>query len=53
MLSEDLIPDKMREEYQDGDSLASVRVQSFKERWWDRILLTGVLEADGPSHGMN
>ncbi|XP_040021368.1 uncharacterized protein C8orf76 homolog isoform X2 [Gasterosteus aculeatus] len=53
VLSEDLIPDKMREEYQDGDSLASVRVQSFKERWWDRILLTGVLEADGPSHGMN
>ncbi|KAL6108849.1 uncharacterized protein ACO6RY_12106 [Pungitius sinensis] len=48
VLSEDLIPEKMREDYQDGDSLASVRVQSFKERWWNRILLTGVLEADAP-----
>ncbi|KAM8869707.1 uncharacterized protein C8orf76 homolog [Spinachia spinachia] len=47
VLSEDVIPDKLREEYQDGDSLASVRVQSFEERWWNKILLTGVLEAEG------
>ena len=48
--SEDLIPDKMREDYQDGESLASVCVQSFKERWWNKILLTGVLETDGRRH---
>lgn len=48
--SEDLIPDKMREDYQDGESLASVCVQSFKERWWNKILLTGVLETDGRQH---
>ncbi|XP_054478011.1 uncharacterized protein C8orf76 isoform X2 [Anoplopoma fimbria] len=47
VVSEDLIPDKMREDYQDGESLASVGVQSFRERWWNKILLTGVLETDG------
>ncbi|XP_035019807.1 uncharacterized protein C8orf76 [Hippoglossus stenolepis] len=46
VMSEDLIPDKMREDYQDGESLASVCVQSFRERWWNKILLTGVLETD-------
>ncbi|XP_053289107.1 uncharacterized protein C8orf76 [Pleuronectes platessa] len=46
VMSEDLVPDKMREDYQDGESLASVCVQSFRERWWDKILLTGVLETD-------
>lgn len=51
VMSEDLIPEKMREDYQDGESLASVCVQSFTERWWDKILLTGVLETDGSQHG--
>uniref|UniRef100_A0A3Q3VSI2 Uncharacterized protein n=1 Tax=Mola mola TaxID=94237 RepID=A0A3Q3VSI2_MOLML len=41
VMSEDLIPEKMREDFQDGESLASVCVQSFRERWWDKILLTG------------
>lgn len=50
VVSEDLIPDKMREDYQDGESLASVCVQNFRERWWNKILLTGVLETDGPQH---
>ncbi|KAK5862679.1 hypothetical protein PBY51_018048 [Eleginops maclovinus] len=45
--SEDLIPEKMREDTQDGESLSSVSVQSFRERWWNKILLTGVLETDG------
>ena len=40
-MSEDLIPEKMREDFQDGESLVSVCVQSFRERWWDKILLTG------------
>lgn len=47
VVSEDLIPDKMREDNQDGDSLANLCVQSFRDRWWNKILLTGVLEADG------
>ncbi|KAM6910295.1 uncharacterized protein C8orf76 homolog isoform 2-T2 [Xenentodon cancila] len=47
VMSEDLIPDKMREDYQDGESLASVCLQSFRERWWDKVLLTGALETDG------
>ncbi|KAL3060630.1 uncharacterized protein C8orf76 [Trematomus bernacchii] len=47
VVSEDLIPDKMREDSQDGESLSSVCLQSFKERWWNKILLTGVLETDG------
>ncbi|XP_029306492.1 uncharacterized protein C8orf76 homolog [Cottoperca gobio] len=50
VLSEDLIPDKMREDYQDGESLASVCVQNFRDRWWNKILLTGVLETDGRQH---
>ncbi|CAK6954292.1 uncharacterized protein C8orf76 [Scomber scombrus] len=48
VMSEDLIPEKMREDYQDGESLGSVCVQSFRERWWNKVLLTGVLETDGP-----
>ncbi|XP_076592312.1 uncharacterized protein C8orf76 homolog [Chaetodon auriga] len=50
VMSEDLIPEKMREDYQDGESLASVCVQTFRERWWNKILQTGVLEADGSRH---
>lgn len=49
-MSEDLIPEKMREDYQDGESLAGVCVQSFRERWWNKILLTGALETDGRQH---
>ncbi|XP_034384874.1 uncharacterized protein C8orf76 [Cyclopterus lumpus] len=45
VLSEDLIPDKMREDYQDGDSLANVCVQSFRERWWNKSLLADGLDA--------
>lgn len=48
-MSEDLTPERMREDSQDGESLASVCVQSFRERWWNKILLTGVLETDGRS----
>ncbi|XP_020792816.1 uncharacterized protein C8orf76 [Boleophthalmus pectinirostris] len=40
VMSEDLIPEKMREDYQDGESLATMCVQSFRERWWDRIVQT-------------
>lgn len=47
VMSEDLIPDKMREDYQDGESLASVCLQSFTEHWWNKILRSGVLKTDG------
>uniref|UniRef100_A0A3Q1B8D6 Uncharacterized protein n=1 Tax=Amphiprion ocellaris TaxID=80972 RepID=A0A3Q1B8D6_AMPOC len=48
VMSEDLIPEKMREDYQDGESLTSVCLQSFRERWWNKILLTA--ETDGRKH---
>lgn len=47
VMSEDLIPEKMREDHKDGESLASVSVQDFSVRWWDKILQTGVLKTDG------
>ncbi|XP_061806102.1 uncharacterized protein C8orf76 homolog [Nerophis lumbriciformis] len=47
VMSKDLNPEKMKEDYQDGESLSSVCLQSFSERWWNNILLTGVLEAEG------
>ncbi|KAM4633638.1 uncharacterized protein C8orf76 homolog isoform 2-T2 [Polymixia lowei] len=50
LLSEDLIPEKMREDNQDGESLAGFCVQSFTERWWNKISLAGVLKTDGPQH---
>lgn len=40
-MSEDLVPEKMRDDHQDGESLASVFVQNFRERWWGRILEAG------------
>lgn len=47
LMSEDLIPEKMREDHKDGESLTSVRVQDFNVRWWDKILQSGVLNTDG------
>uniref|UniRef100_A0A3Q0SM27 Zgc:101716 n=1 Tax=Amphilophus citrinellus TaxID=61819 RepID=A0A3Q0SM27_AMPCI len=42
VMSEDLIPERMREDYQDGESLAIVCLDSFRQRWWNKILLTGL-----------
>lgn len=53
VMSEDLIPEKMREDYQDGESLTSVCLQSFRERWWNKVLLTAVLETDGRQESTN
>uniref|UniRef100_A0A3Q0SRD6 Zgc:101716 n=1 Tax=Amphilophus citrinellus TaxID=61819 RepID=A0A3Q0SRD6_AMPCI len=50
VMSEDLIPERMREDYQDGESLAIVCLDSFRQRWWNKILLTGLLETDGLQH---
>lgn len=44
VMSQDLNPEKMREDYQDGESLASVCVQSFTERWWNKALVTAALQ---------
>ncbi|XP_037532348.1 uncharacterized protein C8orf76 [Nematolebias whitei] len=44
VMSEDLVPEKMKEDFQDGESLLSVSPQSFRERWWNKVLLTGVFE---------
>uniref|UniRef100_A0A1A8MI43 Chromosome 8 open reading frame 76 n=2 Tax=Nothobranchius TaxID=28779 RepID=A0A1A8MI43_9TELE len=52
VMSEDLIPEKMREDYQDGESLASVCLQNFRERWWDKVLLTGVLRDPSATGGV-
>lgn len=49
VMSEDLNPEKMREDNQDGESLSNICVQSFRDRWWNKILATGVLETDGRS----
>ncbi|XP_077577456.1 uncharacterized protein C8orf76 homolog [Stigmatopora nigra] len=47
VMSEDLNPEKMREDNQDGMSLSNICLPTFRERWWDRILLSGLLETDG------
>ncbi|KAM6968048.1 uncharacterized protein C8orf76 homolog [Aplochiton taeniatus] len=49
VMSEDLLPEKMREDNQDGDSLAGLSLKSFRDRWWNKLLCSGVLEADGPA----
>ncbi|XP_043973734.1 uncharacterized protein C8orf76 [Gambusia affinis] len=48
VMSEDLIPEKMREDYQDGESLTLVSLQSFRERWWSSVLLAGASQINGP-----
>ncbi|RVE62459.1 hypothetical protein OJAV_G00157630 [Oryzias javanicus] len=47
VMSEDLIPEKMREDFQDGESLSSVCLQSFRERWWSKALLTCAGDQNG------
>lgn len=49
VMSEDLIPEKMREDHREGESLASVTVEDFRLRWWDKILQTTALKTDGRS----
>uniref|UniRef100_A0A3P9LAD4 Zgc:101716 n=1 Tax=Oryzias latipes TaxID=8090 RepID=A0A3P9LAD4_ORYLA len=47
VMSEDLIPEKMREDFQDGESLSSVCLQGFRERWWSKVLLTCAADRNG------
>ncbi|XP_010878739.1 uncharacterized protein C8orf76 [Esox lucius] len=43
VMLEDLVADRIREDQLDGESLAGLSLNSFQDRWWDRILLTGIL----------
>jgi hypothetical protein len=47
-MSEDLVPERMREDNQDGESLAGLSLKDFEDRWWNRLVQTGVLKEDGP-----
>jgi len=38
VMSEDLVPEKMREDSQDGEGLDSISLQSFNQRWWNKVL---------------
>ncbi|XP_076869216.1 uncharacterized protein C8orf76 homolog [Brachyhypopomus gauderio] len=37
VMSEDLNPEKMREENQDGESLSGLSIMDFDKRWWNKL----------------
>ncbi|TSK20213.1 hypothetical protein Baya_1761 [Bagarius yarrelli] len=37
VMSEDLNPEKMREEKQDGEGLLCLTIKDFEERWWNKL----------------
>lgn len=37
VMSEDLNPEKMREENQDGESLSGLYIKDFDDRWWNKL----------------
>ncbi|XP_073703601.1 uncharacterized protein C8orf76 homolog [Garra rufa] len=37
VMAEDLNPEKMREENQDGESLSGLYIKEFDERWWNKL----------------
>ncbi|XP_066499216.1 uncharacterized protein C8orf76 [Hoplias malabaricus] len=37
VMAEDLNPEKMREENQDGESLSGFSIKDFEERWWNKL----------------
>ncbi|TRY82738.1 hypothetical protein DNTS_005495 [Danionella cerebrum] len=37
VMAEDLNPEKMREENQDGESLLGLSIKDFDERWWNKL----------------
>nr|ACO09086.1 C8orf76 homolog [Osmerus mordax] len=47
VMGEDLVSEKMREENQDGESLDNIILKNFENRWWNRLLQTGLLGPDG------
>ncbi|XP_028835778.1 uncharacterized protein C8orf76 homolog [Denticeps clupeoides] len=46
VMAEDLIPEKMREDNQDGESLAGLSIKNFEERWWDKLTSAGLMEKE-------
>lgn len=38
VMSEDLVPEKMREDSQDGEGLDGISLQSFSQHWWNKVL---------------
>ncbi|XP_063055002.1 uncharacterized protein C8orf76 homolog [Engraulis encrasicolus] len=46
VLSEDLNPEKMREENQDGESLVGLAAKDFEERWWNKLVCAGLLHKE-------
>uniref|UniRef100_A0A4W5K914 Zgc:101716 n=1 Tax=Hucho hucho TaxID=62062 RepID=A0A4W5K914_9TELE len=40
VMSEDLVPERMREDNQDGESLAGLSLKDFEDRWWNRLVQT-------------
>lgn len=36
-MAEDLNPEKMREESQDGESLSGLYIKDFDDRWWNKL----------------
>lgn len=36
-MAEDLNPENMREENQDGESLSGLSIKDFEERWWNKL----------------
>lgn len=37
VMAENLNPEKMREENQDGESLSGLYIKDFDERWWNKL----------------
>ncbi|XP_016369780.1 uncharacterized protein C8orf76 homolog [Sinocyclocheilus rhinocerous] len=37
VMAEDLNPEKMREENQDGESLSGLYIKDFDDRWWNKL----------------
>lgn len=37
VMAEDLNPEKMREENQDGEGLSGLTIKDFEERWWNKL----------------
>lgn len=36
-MAEDLNPERMREENQDGEGLSGLTIKDFEERWWNKL----------------
>ncbi|XP_016137526.1 uncharacterized protein [Sinocyclocheilus grahami] len=51
VMAEDLTPEKMREENQDGESLSGLYIKEFDDRWWNKLCTK--MQEDTPSLSMH